>query len=189
MHTTTSSRPAPRLESGLGQVSFTGRLSRYRFSTMLPAVAIQIVNFKTAALLERCLATVVDDVQASGLEYEMHVIDNASGDDVEAIASRLPGCHAHTSERNLGFGGGQNRLAAITAAPYMLFLNPDTEIEQPRTVERLLRALLEQPEARIAGPKLVDSAGAPQRWDHGRLRGLRAQTSLRGGHSHWRATD
>lgn len=158
------------------------------FSRMLPAVAIQIVNFKTAAYLERCLAAVVDDARSSGLDYTVHVLDNASGDDVESIAGRFPGCHAHVSERNLGFGGGQNRLAGLNGAPYLLFFNPDTEVTQPRTVERLLRSLLDHPQAAIAGPKLVGSDGEPQRWDHGRLHGLRAQTSLRGGHSYWRPT-
>lgn len=152
-------------------------------------MAIQIVNYRTAGYLEACLRTVVADVQESGLEYSVNVLDNASGDDVEAIAARFPGCHAHVSPRNLGFGGGHNLLASLTDAPYLLFLNPDIELVEPRTVQRLLRTLVEQPAVKIAGPKLIDTEGAPQRWDHGRLHGIRAQLSLRGGHSHWRATD
>jgi GT2 family glycosyltransferase len=153
------------------------------------AVCIQIVNYRTAAYLERCLDSVVADLAAGGLGHEIHVLDNASGDDLTAIAARHPGTRAHVAQRNLGFGGAHNHLARLTDAAYLLLLNPDTELIEPNTVQRLLTRLLAQPQAKVVGPKLLDDRDRPQRWDHGRLRGLRAQTSLRAGHSHWRATD
>jgi N-acetylglucosaminyl-diphospho-decaprenol L-rhamnosyltransferase len=38
----------------------------------------------------------------------------------------------------------------------------------------------------VAGPKLITPDGSAQRYDHGRLHGIRAQIALRGGHSYWR---
>src|SRR5918996_205045 len=44
------------------------------------------------------------------------------------------------SERNLGFGGGHNLLAGRHDAAALLVLNPDAQLVEPRTVERLLAA-------------------------------------------------
>lgn len=156
---------------------------------MLPRLAVQIVNYRTADHLARCLETLSGDLEASGLAASVHVLDNASGEDVKPLVAPFPGWRAHRARRNLGFGGGHNLLCTLHDAPYLLLLNPDIEIVQPATVKRLLEALLARPEARVVGPRLIDAAGAPQRWDHGRLHGVRAQISLRGGHSYWQATD
>jgi GT2 family glycosyltransferase len=144
-------------------------------------VAVQVVNYKTRAYLERCLASVVADL--AELPAEIHVLDNASGDDLSAFETQQ--CTVHASDRNLGFGAGHNLLASFTEAEYLLILNPDVEFVEPDTVRRLL-ASIRQPGVAAVGPKLVMDDGAAQRWDHGRLHGVRAQISYRGGASHWR---
>jgi GT2 family glycosyltransferase len=146
-------------------------------------LAVQVVNYKTRTYLERCLASVVADL--GELPSEIHVLENASGDDLSALASSR--CTVHVSERNLGFGGGHNLLASHTDAQYLLILNPDVEFVEPGTARRLL-ACIARPGVAIVGPKLLTSDGEAQRWDHGRLHGLRAQISYRGGASYWRDT-
>jgi N-acetylglucosaminyl-diphospho-decaprenol L-rhamnosyltransferase len=152
-------------------------------------LAIQIVNYRTRRYLERCVETVVSDLEGSGVRYEINLLDNASGEDLDDLARRWSGCRAFTAPSNLGFGGGHNLLAAKTNAPYLLILNPDVELVRPNSIERLLT--LAAGDARVAavGPKLVLLDGRPQPYDHGRLYGLRAQVALQGGHSYWRATD
>jgi GT2 family glycosyltransferase len=149
-------------------------------------VAVHIVNYKTKKYLERCLASVLADIEPSGIAYEVQLLDNASGDDLREFESDT--CTVRRSDRNLGFGAGHNLLASLTEAPYLLILNPDVEFVERDTVRRLLAAAA-QPEVAVVGPKLVDSDGAAQRWDHGRLHGLRAQISYRGGASYWRDAD
>jgi GT2 family glycosyltransferase len=151
-------------------------------------LSVQIVNYRTKAYLERCLATVVAGLRRSGLPYEINLLDNDSGEPLDDVAARLDRCQAFAAPRNLGFGAGHNLLAAQTDAPYLWILNPDVELLSPDGVTTLLSNL--RGDGRVAvGPKLLTATGAPQRYDHGRLRGPRAQIALRGGHSYWRPTD
>jgi GT2 family glycosyltransferase len=152
-------------------------------------LAVQVVNYRTRRYLERCVETVVADLAGSGLDYEINLLDNASGEDLGDVAARFAGARAFTASDNLGFGGGHNRLAGETAAAYLLILNPDVEILVSGTVARLLRVLTGSDRAKAVGPKLVMVDGHPQPYDHGRLRGARAALALKGGHSYWRATE
>ncbi len=152
-------------------------------------LAIQVVNYRTRSYLERCLATVVPDAERTGLEYEVNLLDNASGDDLEDLRHRYRNCRTFTAPRNSGFGGGHNWLAAKTDASHLLILNPDVEFLFPQSIERLLAVLSSSGEIKASGPKLVTAAGAAQPYDHGRLNGMRAQIALRGGHGYWHETD
>jgi N-acetylglucosaminyl-diphospho-decaprenol L-rhamnosyltransferase len=152
-------------------------------------LAVQIVNYRTRSYLERCLATVIPDLERSRLDHEINLLENASGETLDDLAAEFPRCRVFSSPVNLGFGGGHNLLAAQTSAPYLLILNPDVEFICADTARRLMDALDSDPASRVVGPKLVDPTGAPQPYDHGRLHGPRAQLALRGGHSYWRASD
>jgi GT2 family glycosyltransferase len=152
-------------------------------------LAVQVVNYRTRPYLERCLATVVSDVQRSGLDYEINLLDNASGETLDDLGRSLRACRTFTVARNLGFGGGHNLLASKTEARYLLILNPDVEFLFPDTAKRLLAAVTSSDAVKAAGPKLLTPAGSAQPYDHGRLRGVRAEIALRGGHSYWRETE
>jgi N-acetylglucosaminyl-diphospho-decaprenol L-rhamnosyltransferase len=152
-------------------------------------LAVQVVNFRTRRYLERCVETVVADLRASGLDHEINLLENASGEDLSEVAERFAGVRAFVAEENLGFGGGHNLLAGKTEAPYLLILNPDVEITAPGTISRLLDVVAGDPRVSVAGPKLLMADGSPQPYDHGRLHGRRAAIALRGGHSYWRATE
>jgi N-acetylglucosaminyl-diphospho-decaprenol L-rhamnosyltransferase len=154
-----------------------------------PTIAVQVVNYRTRRYLERCVATVVSDLEGSGLTHEVNLLDNASGEDLGELAARFAGCRTFTAPVNLGFGGGHNRLAGETEASYLLILNPDVEVVAAGSIERLLRVLASAGPVKVVGPKLLTDAGSPQPYDHGRLRGARAAIALKGGHSYWRATD
>lgn len=155
-------------------------------------LAVQLVNYRTRRYLERCLASVVSDLGsdgAGGFNYEINLLDNASGEDLEPLAAGLANCRAFSAIENLGFGGGHNLLAGRTDAPYLLILNPDVEVVAPGSIARLIGLLAEDDRVKVAGPKLLEADGRPQPYDHGRLRGLRATIALNGGHSYWRSTD
>jgi N-acetylglucosaminyl-diphospho-decaprenol L-rhamnosyltransferase len=152
-------------------------------------VAVQVVSFRTAHHLGACLRSVLDDLAPSGLAYEVLVLDNASGDDLGELARRHPEVAFSTAERNLGFGGGHNRLAAQHDAGALLLLNPDAELVEPATVARLLAALRADPGVAAVGPQLVGSDGAVDPRDHGELRGFRARIAQAAGHSHYRRRD
>jgi GT2 family glycosyltransferase len=152
-------------------------------------LAVQVVNYRTRRYLERCVETVVADLEGSGLAFAINLLDNASGEDLGDLTTRFAMCRAFTAPANLGFGGGHNLLAANTEAPYLLILNPDVELIEANSARRLLALVAGDARVKAAGPKLVLPDGAAQPYDHGRLHGIRAQIALRGGHSYWRETE
>jgi len=143
-------------------------------------VAIQLVNYRTRAQLEACLPTVLADAP----EARVLVLDNASGDDLSALAARHPHVEFAQSGQNLGFGAGHNLLAARHEASALLLLNPDTRFVEPRTVERLLEAL--GGDVHAVGPRLISASGLWEPRDHGELRGFRARVAQAAGTSHYR---
>ena len=151
---------------------------------MPPDVAIQIVNYRTRRHLEACLPTVLDELSESGLDARVLVLDNASGDDLTALAARHPEVEFDTAEQNLGFGAGHNALAARHDARTLLFLNPDTRFIEPRTVARLIAVL--GGDVQAVGPQLVTAAGEIEPLDHGELRGFRARVAQAAGDSYYR---
>jgi GT2 family glycosyltransferase len=151
-----------------------------------PDVVVQIVNYRTKPYLERCLAALERDLAGGEPDARVLVLENDSGDDLSELERRHPGVAFHRAERNLGFGGGHNRLAGLHDARAILVLNPDTELVEPRTVARLLAALDADPVVVAVGPRLTGADGADQRWDHGELTGLRARIARAAGHGHWR---
>jgi hypothetical protein len=153
-----------------------------------PTLAVQIVNYRTRAYLERCLTSVRADLTASGIAHEIRLLDNDSGEALDDLAARFENVMASSAPRNLGFGGGHNLLARATAAPYLWILNPDIQMVEPDTARRLLTAIEADAGVQAIGPRLVGVDGAPEPYDHGRLSGPRARVALRGGHSYWRAT-
>jgi N-acetylglucosaminyl-diphospho-decaprenol L-rhamnosyltransferase len=152
-------------------------------------VAVQIVNYNTKPYLDRCLAAVQRDLRESGVTGSILVMDNDSDDDLSDLRARYPDVGFHVSERNVGFGAAQNRLAREHDAPAILLLNPDTELVEPRTVARLLAVLNAGPDVAAVGPRLVGTDGAGQRWDHGEFDGGWARLARAAGHSHWRPRD
>jgi GT2 family glycosyltransferase len=150
-----------------------------------PDVAVQIVNYQTAEHLATCLETVERDLDGSDLKARVLVVDNASGDDLSALEARWAGrVEFHRSPRNVGFGAGHNLLAGLHEARALLLLNPDTELIEPRTVERLLAALTGDVAA--VGPQLVTRDATVHPWDHGELHGFGARLAAAGGQSHHR---
>jgi GT2 family glycosyltransferase len=102
------------------------------------------------------------------------VVENASGDEsAEKIcaAVRAEGWDAWADvmplERNLGFAGGNNAalrplLASAQPPDYVLLLNPDTVV-RPGAVRAMIDFMEQHPEVGIAGSRLEDPDGTPQR--------------------------
>jgi GT2 family glycosyltransferase len=147
-------------------------------------VAVQIVNYRTVGHLGPCLRAVRNDLRESPLRHRILVLDNASGDDLSALAAEHAGAvEFHAAEANLGFGAGHNRLAERHDASVLLLLNPDTLLTQPATIARLYAAVA-APGVAAAGPQLRDAEGRVHPWDHGELSGVRAGLARAAGHSH-----
>ena len=88
------------------------------------------------------------------------MIDNASGDGtVDLVRERHPDVHVVANDQNVGFARATNSGIRAGDSPYVLALNPDTEL-QAGTLEHLVALLEEHPEIGIAGCRLVRPDGS-----------------------------
>lgn len=136
-----------------------------------PRVAVVIVNYRTGALVARCLASLVEEVRGRPLTRVV-VVDNASGDDscdtIQAAIERLDAGHwarLVRSSSNAGFGAGNNiALRDLLGEPeppeVFWLLNPDTEV-QPGALQALVEHLQRDPACGIVGSLLLEADGSP----------------------------
>lgn len=131
------------------------------------ALDVAIVSFRCEDLLRRCLASLREHPPASPMLPR--VVDNDSGDGTaEMVAREFPDVELTVNERNEGFARASNQAIAAGDSPYVLCLNPDCEVG-PGTIDRLLDAMDEHPEAGACGPSLLRPDGSA---DHAARRGF-----------------
>src|SRR4051812_38359284 len=101
------------------------------------SVVVAIVNYRSAELTLRALASLRSEVEQPALALRAVVVENASGDE-DLLSREIPRDFADfatlvVAAKNGGFGAGNNlaiRHAYEHGAPpdYVLCLNPDTEV-------------------------------------------------------------
>lgn len=121
-------------------------------------LAVIIVSWNVRDYLSECLSSVYSDLNRSRLRGGVWVVDNGSTDGTLALLENIfPHTHVIANQHNAGFGAANNQgmMEATKADPrYLLLLNPDT-IVRARALEHLVRFLDENPEAGMAGARLV----------------------------------
>jgi N-acetylglucosaminyl-diphospho-decaprenol L-rhamnosyltransferase len=138
----------------------------------LSRLHIVVLNYRTPELTIDCLKSLVNEVEALP-GTQVTVVDNASGDgSAEKIAAAIA-AHPWDSwltflplPENGGYASGNNAairpVLAANPPPYILLLNPDT-IVRPGAIKTLVDFMETHPEAGIAGSRLEDLDGTPQR--------------------------
>jgi N-acetylglucosaminyl-diphospho-decaprenol L-rhamnosyltransferase len=133
---------------------------------------IVIVNFNSADLAIDCLRSLA--AQRADLLGKVVITDNASTDDSvsrigTAIATHGWGAWVDPKPlpRNGGFAYGNNAaiapiLNSDDKPTYILLLNPDT-IVLPEAIQTLIDFMESHPQVGIAGSRLEDPDGTPQR--------------------------
>ena len=134
---------------------------------------IVIVNYRTASLTTDCLRSLAPELAALP-DTRVVVTDNASGDDsVARLDAAIRDNHWHAwcelmpLPRNGGFAYGNNEgirpaLQSNDPPQYVLLLNPDTVV-RPGAIRALLEFMDARPDVGIAGSRLEDPDGTPQR--------------------------
>lgn len=132
---------------------------------------VVIVNYKSADLAIDCLASLEPEL-AKVPGARVSLVENASGES-EILAKGLDDrgwrgwVSLEEAGRNGGFAAGNNvaivpALASDNPPRYVLLLNPDTVV-RPRGVQELLDFMDAHPEVGIAGSRLENPDGSPQR--------------------------
>lgn len=110
-----------------------------------PVVSILIVAYNSLDFITACLASIPG--ACSQFSYEVLLIDNGRDGTAAYVAENFPDVRIVPSEGNVGYGTGNNILAA-NAHPdseFLLILNPDTEV-LPGAIDKLVLAARENPE-------------------------------------------
>lgn len=123
-------------------------------------LAVLIVSYRRADLLERCL----DSVQTFLPGHPVHVWDNGSSGtpQVRELADRRPDVSWTFSDLNVGYIAAANGLARRVPGHDMLMLNPDAQLLGPLTAAR---AALSEPGVAVVSPTVEDPTGRTRPWD------------------------
>jgi N-acetylglucosaminyl-diphospho-decaprenol L-rhamnosyltransferase len=117
-------------------------------------LSIIIVNWRSAAFLRKCLASIF--AQPATLSFETIVVDNASFDGADAVCREYPLVQYIQSNDNLGFAKANNLGFRHSKGEFVLLLNPDTEIIGD-ALKTLVDCMKSRPEVGIVGAKLFNS--------------------------------
>ena len=119
-------------------------------------LAVIVVSYNSSRWLNACLGSVY--AHAGNIELEVVVVDNGSSDaSVEVVERDFPDARVVRNE-NRGFAHGNNRGFETVDAPFVLFLNPDTEI-RTGTFETLLSYFGEHSSVGLLGCRQFDGRG------------------------------
>ena len=131
-------------------------------------LSIIIVNWNGGDLLRRSVESVI--AQQPSVEFEIIVVDNASTDDSVATLRTSDSARelidtgrlrVIENSQNLGFGPANNQAFALTDAPLLLLLNPDTEATA-ESINRLIATVQSDSRVGAAGPRLLNADGTVQ---------------------------
>lgn len=126
----------------------------------MAALSFIVVNWNCLAFTEQCIEAIQHTV--TGVDYEVIVVDNASGDaPCQSLADRFPDVRLILSHENLGFGGANNLAARFASGRILFFLNPDTILLGDAT-KRAYRLLESRLDAGIVGCRFLNADGSLQ---------------------------
>jgi GT2 family glycosyltransferase len=121
----------------------------------LSQLSIIIVSWNVRELLRACLASLP-------CEAETIVVDNASSDgSAEMVRRDFPHVRLLANAENRGFTGGNNDGLRLATKPWVLFLNPDTVV-QDDALPLLVAHLQAHPDVGVVGPQLRYGDGSLQ---------------------------
>ena len=128
---------------------------------MKPDLSIIIVTWNSQADIAKCLQSL--EQFCTGLNVEIIVFDNASTDDtLNFVAAHFPNVYLIPSQVNTGFARGNNLAARQAAGRCLLFLNPDTWVDEDLAAA-LLDFLDRRPQAGACAPRILNPDGTLQR--------------------------
>jgi glycosyltransferase involved in cell wall biosynthesis len=124
-----------------------------------PAVTVVMLAWKQPELLLRSLAALA--AQADERVEVVLVLNGATPEVHEAVATRVTGAVVVIADLNIGFGGACNLGATSARGEFLVFLSDDTEVT-PGWLDELLAVVRAHPEAGVVASVLLDPDGSIQ---------------------------
>ncbi len=120
-------------------------------------LSVIIVNYNVKYFLEHCLLSVVKACE--GLEAEIFVVDNMSGDgSADMVSTKFPNVILIANKDNIGFAKANNQAVDKAKGKYMLYLNPDTIVPED-CFTKCLTYMEAHAETGALGCRLIDGKG------------------------------
>lgn len=126
------------------------------------ALHIVIVNYKSSDYLAGCLSEIPSKLD--DLVISITVVDNNSGEgfELDALEKKYDWIHFILNNENLGFSMACNQGIKDRDAGLYLLLNPDTIVNR-KALDECSRFLVQNPEAGIAGCRILNPDGSDQK--------------------------
>ncbi len=123
---------------------------------------VVIVNWNAGDRLQKCVESVAK-VASTLPGLRTCVVDNASTDNSLQSIRESDVVHVIRNEVNIGFAAACNVGARAGSARFILFLNPDTEVHEARTLTRPAAFLADNPSSGVCGVQLRNEDGTVAR--------------------------
>jgi GT2 family glycosyltransferase len=118
-------------------------------------ISIIILNYKSKGDTLNCLKSIYE-ADFNGLQREIIVVDNASGDYLgDILAWQWPEIKFIQNKENIGFGAGNNVGLRVARGKYSVVMNPDT-IAFRDTFRKLYDYMEVNPEVGVVGPQQLN---------------------------------
>ncbi len=125
-------------------------------SSLSPGISLIIVSYNSRHVLAPCLDSAIHAGGKIDVGFEIIIVDNNSRDGtIPLMTSRYSQLKWILSETNLGFGSACNRGAFSASYSLLIFMNPDTIVEE-NTFKVMLDLYAKQPDIGIAGCKILN---------------------------------
>ncbi|WOJ98267.1 glycosyltransferase [Congregibacter brevis] len=127
-------------------------------------VSCIVITWNSAAYIEKCLNSVLSDLESTGLSYELIVVDNGSTDDTSAkVLSIRPDTDLISLGRNTGTTFSRNIALRRARGNFLLICDSDVEILEFGVVSRLLGEMHKDKMLGIACPGITYGSGNHQK--------------------------
>lgn len=123
-------------------------------------ISIIIVNYKSKDLTLNCVNSIVS-ADWPGLDYEIIVVDNYSGDLKGGDLKQFGDIKFIMNGRNIGLGAANNKGARLAEGKYIVIMNPDTLVEK-KAFFQLYDFMEKNPKVGVVGPKQLNLDGSLQ---------------------------
>lgn len=121
-------------------------------SEIRPQVSVVIVTHNSLPALTDCLSSI--KAAATKTPIDLIVVDNGSADKtVDQVIEQFAEARIIRNERNLGFAAACNQGAKSAPGEYLLFLNPDVQIDKD-AIERLVAVTAERDQVGLVSGRL-----------------------------------
>jgi GT2 family glycosyltransferase len=131
-----------------------------------PKLSLIYVNFRSVRLLRKSIKSLFE---REGLDDGVEIIvannDFSESWALRALQGSLP-IRVISIQKNIGFGTAANIAARHSHAPYLGFINPDTEIFSGNVAD-IPKIFRKNPDIGVLGARLLSDDGSPESWSAG----------------------